>query len=238
MEKTTFFISDAHLGSRGIEQPEQQLSSLLAFLDHVEDKSADLIIVGDLFDFWFEYKYVIPNTHIELLAKIKSIVKKGNTVRLIAGNHDFVFGDFFRKDLGVIIHMDPISLQIGDKLFYIAHGDGVAKKDGAYRLMKRVFRHPLSITLYKSLHPTLAFAFAHYISGLSRNNRPIKDRDNEYIAYAEPLLDVHDYVIMGHTHRPMEHHRGDKAYINTGDWFRSFTYVKFENGILTLEKWN
>jgi UDP-2,3-diacylglucosamine hydrolase len=156
----------------------------------------------------------------------------------LTGNHDFWIDSFFQNELGVQVHTDPVDISLGGKRFWIAHGDGIMKKDRGYRLLKKILRHPLSIFLYRLLHPDLAFGLAGFCSKLSRDHHAFPDRDEDYIAHAESRFsEGYDCVVMAHTHQPMVMEKNGHLYVNIGDWMRYFTYSKLENGRLTLERW-
>ncbi|MFC1564619.1 UDP-2,3-diacylglucosamine diphosphatase [candidate division KSB1 bacterium] len=234
------FISDIHLGmgNEGEERKKEQM--LVSFLRENLNPGDRLFILGDMFDFWFEYKKAIPKDHLLVLACLKELNQKNVVIDYIAGNHDFWVGDFFKKELGLHFHAEPVKEKIGDKTFFIMHGDGLKKSDSAYRFLKKVFRSRLNIFLYRWIHPDIGIPFAKWCSHSSRNHTSNRDygSDDEYIAFAEEKFkeDI-DHVIMGHTHRPKMHtSQGGKILINTGDWIRSFSYAKYENGSLTLEK--
>jgi len=233
-----FFISDAHLGSKKNKTEKQREEHLLDFLKYVEKKATDLFIVGDLFDFWFDYTSVIPRRYFSVLVALKQLTESGVKVEYLTGNHDFWVDSFFEEELNIRVHREPLDITIDGKRFFISHGDGLVKKDVGYRLLKKILRYPLNVKLYRLLHPDLGFAMADFFSRLSRNYREPKDKDSEYIQYArERFAEGFDDVILAHTHRAQELHEGNKTYINIGDWISSFTYGKFEKGRLSLEKW-
>jgi UDP-2,3-diacylglucosamine hydrolase len=236
--KTVYFISDAHLGLGDPEEEFKKNSALLGFLEHVRSVDGTLFIMGDLFDFWFEYKSVIPGRHFGILAALANLKAAGVTIHYLTGNHDFWLDSFFQKELDVLVHTDPVDMRLDGKRFWIAHGDGIMKKDHGYRLLKRILRHPLSIFLYRLLHPDLAFGIAGFFSRLSRDNPTFPDEDSDYVSEAKARFAAgFDCVVMSHTHRPMSWAEGGRLYVNTGDWMRHFSYAKFENGQLSLERW-
>ncbi len=233
-----FFISDAHLGNASQEEEDRRESLLLEFFGYVEQNGDGLFIVGDLFDFWFEYKTVIPRRHFRILIALNQLVDHGLTVEYITGNHDFGIDRFFETELGVRIHHHPLDITIDGKRLYLAHGDGLAKQDVGYRLLKRVLRNPFNIRLYRILHPDIGFRLAKFFSNLSRNHREINNLDAEYVEFARSrFADGFDGVILAHTHQPQEFHEDGKTYINTGDWMGKFTYGKLEEGILSMNYW-
>ncbi|MCJ7812116.1 UDP-2,3-diacylglucosamine diphosphatase [bacterium] len=236
--KPIYFISDAHLTGSNNTVEEQCEKHLLDFLKSMAEKGKSLFIIGDLFDFWFEYRSVIPRRYFKVLFALNELIRKGVEVHYITGNHDFWVDNFFKEELQIQIHDRPLDIQIEGKRFYIAHGDGLAKKDVKYRMLKKVLRFPFHIRLYRFLHPDLGFALADFFSRLSRNHQKIKNIDEEYLDYARARFrEGFDGVILGHTHSPQEYRESDKTYINTGDWMNHFTYGKLERGRLMLEYW-
>ena len=233
-----FFISDAHLGLRDDKEERQHISSLLDFFSYVKENGDGLYIVGDLFDFWFEYQSVIPRRHFPIIFALKALVNKGIRVEYITGNHDFGMDSFFDEDLGIPVHHESLDTALDGKRVFIAHGDGLAKKDVGYRLLKKVLRNRINIRLYRLLHPDLGFRLALFCSKLSRNHLAIENREEEYIQYAKTkFADGFERVILAHTHRPQEYRENDFTYINTGDWMSFFSYGKLEEGQLSLEYW-
>jgi UDP-2,3-diacylglucosamine hydrolase len=195
--------------------------------------------VGDLFDFWFEYRSAVPRRYFNMLCALKKLVDQGVHIFYITGNHDFWMEKFMTDTIGVSVSQKPLEIQIEEKRFFIAHGDGLAKKDVGYRLLKKMLRNRLTVGLYRLIHPDAGYGLARYFSRLSRNHRLIKDRDEEYIAYAKNRFDEgFDCVVMGHTHRAQEYHEDGHTYINIGDWMTGFTYGTYENGRLSIERWS
>ncbi len=234
----TVFISDIHLGMGNRKSEEERERKLIVFLQETLQTGDRLFIVGDLFDFWFEYKTVIPKDFIRILSCLRELTEQGIRVDYIAGNHDFWAGDFFQNELGLYFHPEPLRERIGDKTFYIIHGDGLKKSDSGYRFLKRVFRKKINIFLYRWLHPDIGVPFAKWCSGSSRNYTSNKDfgDEREYIDFAENLFrNGVDHVIMGHTHRPCEHAtENGKSLVNLGDWIEHNTYARFHNNALTI----
>jgi UDP-2,3-diacylglucosamine hydrolase len=234
----TYFVADAHLGFGSRDEELTKEKSLVQFLHRVADTAESLYILGDLFNFWFEYASVIPRKHIRILLALRELTDRGVDVHYLAGNHDFWLGDFFPHDLGVRVYTEPIDVTIDGKRFWISHGDGLMKKDRGYRLLKRVLRNPLSVRLYGLLHPDLAFGTAAFFAKLSRKHPAFPDRDSDYIEAAEEKFNQgFDCVVLAHTHSPLFREKDGHTYVNTGDWMRYFTYAVFEKGKMTLERW-
>lgn len=236
----TFFISDVHLGTKNAKSEKIKEKKLLSFLDHVATNGERLFIVGDLFDFWFEYRTVIPRGHMKVLAALARLHELGREVHYIAGNHDFWMRDFLTTELGIPVHFDGKEFVINNRRFFLHHGDGVKKKDGGYHLMKRVFRNKFNIFLYSLLHPDLGIPLAKWVAQTSRNhsshNGPPDDRDYQELAQQKFQQGI-DYVIFGHLHYPMLLPYGEKKYVNLGDWIEYFTYARFDGEDLELLRW-
>ncbi|MCK4753865.1 MAG: UDP-2,3-diacylglucosamine diphosphatase [Calditrichia bacterium] len=227
----TYFISDVHLG----EQPEHlekvRVKQFVEFLREIEKSASSVFFVGDLFDFWFEYKYVIPKKHFAIIHQLARMREKNIKITYLAGNHDFWLGSFFDRELGIQTLNDEWTGEIEGKRFFLYHGDGIAKKDSGYRLLKKILRNPVSIKLYRWIHPDLGIPFARFASGSSRqytNRIDLKDH-SDYIDFARKRFEEgYDYVIMGHRHNPYEHEENGKKYINLGDWLDYFSYAVFD----------
>lgn len=233
-----YFISDVHLGARPDFEEKERISKFLHFLREIENKADKLFIVGDLFDFWFEYKYVIPKRYFSTLYQLKRLREKNIEIHYLTGNHDFWLGEFFSKEIGIITHENDWSGEIEGKKFYLYHGDGVAKNDSGYRFLRKVLRNRFNLKLYRWLHPDMGIPFARFVSGSSRlytNNIDLKDKD-DYVEFAKTKLNSgFDYVLMGHRHNPLEINENGKKYINLGDWLVHFSYAEFDGNELSLK---
>lgn len=236
----TYFFSDAHLGMRHTKSERQKERNLLAFLDHVATSADRLFIVGDLFDFWFEYRTVIPRGYMRVLGALGNLRELGKEIHYIAGNHDFWMRDFLSSELDITVHLDPTAFTIDEARFYIHHGDGLARHDRGYRLLKRVFRNRVNIFLYSLLHPDLGIPLAKWVSHLSRNHTapagPPDDSDYQREAQAR-FREGFDYVVFGHLHYPNLQCFGDKTMVNLGDWIEHFSYAVFDGRELQLKTW-
>jgi len=235
----TYFISDVHLGmSRGKSERVKE-KRLLSFLEHVATSAQRIFIVGDLFDFWFEYRTVIPRGYTRVLCALDRLNELGVELHYIAGNHDFWIKDYLTEELNIQVHFNPLEYTIDGKRFYINHGDGIAKKDVGYRLLKRIFRNPVNIFLYSLLHPDIGVPFARWISSISRKHTAnVVIDDSEYIQLAIEKFQVgFDVCIFGHLHHPNMQFIGEKIYINLGDWIEHFTYATYDGRNIELLKW-
>ncbi len=235
-----YFISDLHIGASESPAEAEKQQKLIRFLQQIKNDATHLFLVGDFFDFWFEYKYVIPKRYFNILVTLKQITGAGIEVHYLAGNHDFFLGSFFDDVVDIKTHPDEYTPVLNGKKFYIWHGDGLAAKDGGYRFLKKIMRNRWNLKLFRLLHPDFGIPFARYISGSSREytNQMNHLRDeSDYINFAEQKFsDGFDYVLMGHRHNPLVHAVGGKKYINLGDWIDKFTYALFDGDDLNLLK--
>jgi UDP-2,3-diacylglucosamine hydrolase len=233
-----YFISDLHIGVDCSAEEKQRQKKILDFFKAISEEVTHLYIVGDLFDFWYEYKKVIPKKYFEFLHILKSISERGVEIHYLAGNHDFYLGRFFDEYLNIKTWQDEYTFELGGKRFYLLHGDGLAKRDSGYRFLKRVLRSKTNNRIFRWLHPDLGIPFARFVSGSSRNyTRNINLQDEEdYKAFAEKQFsEGYDYVLLGHRHIPLEYKKDHHIYINLGEWFEKNSYAVFDGTNLKLE---
>lgn len=240
--KPVYFVSDIHLGAPSLEPSfeDKRRAELQRFFDKISLEGSRMVIVGDLFDFWYEYKHVIPKKYFWLYVKLRELVDRGIAVDYIAGNHDFYLGEFFSKSVGLAVHQDGFSEEIGGRKFLVVHGDGLALKDGGYRMLKRILRNHLVQSLIKWVHPDVGFGLARAFSKKSREYTTSKDfgETDGMMMYAEKKLkEGYDYVVMGHNHVPKYERFGGGVYVNLGDWLGNFTYAIFDGNEMQLLKW-
>ena len=233
-----YFISDLHLDTNpGPEEIDQQ-NKFINFIDSIRDNLTHLYIVGDLFDFWYEYKYTIPKMYFQFLHLFKGLTDQGIEMHYLAGNHDFALGTFFDKELNIKTHLNTYIFELADKKFYLFHGDGVAKKDVGYRFLKRILRNKTNQKMFRWLHPDWGIPFAKFVSGSSRkytNQLNLERDESDYIEFAEQKFsEGYDYVMMGHRHNPLKHDKDGHTYINLGDWITLFSYAVFDGNKLDL----
>lgn len=239
--ETIFFISDVHLGSSNDAYEQAKYKKLSSFLSYINIPGTQLFIVGDLFDFWFEYRYVVPKHYYPILFQISRLIENNVTVHFFPGNHDCWTRDFFSEQIGMIVHPEEHAIELQSKRIYIFHGDGISKKDTGYRILKKIFRNPLNIFLYRLLHPDLGIPLARLMALGSRKHTAGKDFGDasDYLEFAvKKFADGFDYVVVGHSHKPVFETRDNKSYINLGDWIQHCSYGKLEQGILSLNFWN
>jgi UDP-2,3-diacylglucosamine hydrolase len=238
--KKIFFFSDVHFGLQDKQQEKEKEQRVLQFLSHVEEHGEQLFILGDLFDFWFEYKYVVPRGYHNIIAKLAQLVEKGISVHYVAGNHDFWLKDFFPNDLGIPVHKDPFELVLHDKKFFFHHGDGLALRDTGYRIIKKILRNPICIFLFSLLHPDITAPIARRSSKTSRKYTGHKDygeTDGMKIFASQKIMEGYDIIIMGHRHIPTFENIGNGIYINLGDWIDDNTYAEFDGTTIELKTW-
>lgn len=227
-----YFISDAHLDLKEDNSPRED--RLLKLLSIVKNDGSHLYIVGDLFDFWFEYKYAIPAGYHRVLAALSDLTRTGVKVFYIPGNHDFWMRDYLKRQVGVELTGDRFEANHYNKKILLTHGDGIRVDDKGYRFIKRIFRNRICVWLYSQLPVNLAYRLALSTSRASRkltNSRNMGD-STDYIEFARRETENgFDAVIMGHVHIPMVEKAGSGLYVNCGDFFKNYSYVILdENG--------
>jgi UDP-2,3-diacylglucosamine hydrolase len=238
--RKTYFFSDAHLGIGTKEEDREKERVLIRFLDTVERDGEHLFIVGDLFDYWFEYRTVVPKGYFRLFSKLADLSEAGIKVMYLAGNHDFWLRTYFRDELGMEVYPDPIERVILGKRFYIHHGDGLLKTDTGYRILKRVLRNKINIFLFSLVHPDLAGRIARWSSQKSRQHTSKRSFEGgDMVEFAEGKIgEGFDFVVMGHHHVPCVRNIGSGVYVNLGDWITEQTYAVFDGKRMSLKKWS
>lgn len=239
MARPLVFFSDVHLGAPSLDDDREREQHVIQFLEQAMLQDAETYIVGDLFDFWFEYRHAIPRANIAMVAALKSLTASGLRLHYLAGNHDLWIGDFFRDDLGIQIHHNALKIETPHHRIYVSHGDGAAPSDRGYRFLKRILQSRLNIFLYRLLHPDLGIPLAKHLSQVSRDKGRLPNPwEQEYRQFAhDRFAEGHDVVIMGHTHYPMHEITGGKHYLNLGDWITHFTYCRIDNAEISLRQW-
>jgi UDP-2,3-diacylglucosamine hydrolase len=235
-----FFVSDAHLGAGTSDEEKIKSEKLHAFWDFVLKSGGDLVVVGDLFDFWFEFRHAIPSAHFDHLAALRQLVESGRKVAYVAGNHDFWAGRFFRDQLGIDFFADEYRLTVGGKEVVFAHGDGWLPSEHGYRFLRRVLRHPITIRLGQMISPDIGYPFARWVSGWSRGKHRLDSQDfAAYGAVARTRLTANvDILITGHLHEVRHLRWPDGEWLVTGDWIRHFTFGAIEDGVPRLMWWD
>lgn len=232
-----YFLSDVHLGIYKREIDKQREDFFLTFINKIKSDCEHLYIVGDLFDYWFEYDYVIPKFFYRTITALHNLRASGTKIDYLMGNHDFGHKNFFSDELNIVVHNDDIERIIYGKKFYISHGDGKIKNDYAYNFIKKIFRHKLSLWLYLKLHPDWAIALASHSSKESRKYSDNKrfGIEDSLESFAKGKIDNgFDYVIMGHRHLLKLTQYNNGVYCNLGDWFNNPQFASFDGTTFKL----
>jgi len=233
-----YFVSDLHLGAYPVVE-RTSVPLLMDFLDHVERQKGTLFIVGDLLDFWFEYRTVVPRYPFRLLSRLRTMVDNGCQITYVAGNHDYWMGSFLRNDVGLHTRTEFLDISIGGKRFFISHGDGIATTgELGYRLLKGVLHSTLVSTCFRLLHPDVGMVFARLISRMSRKRSSKNNNQPNLQAFVrQKASEGFDYVILGHLHSPKLIRVGKTTCLVIGDWIDNYSYGVFDHDELRLERW-
>jgi UDP-2,3-diacylglucosamine hydrolase len=232
VDKVYFFISDIHLGLQDKATEDEKERKLIDFLKFAQTNCDELFIVGDLFDYWFEYKRVYQKGYYRTLTAIKDLSEKNVKIHYFIGNHDFLHRDFFEKEFGAIMYQDVLSTELNGKKFFIAHGDGMVSNDTGYNILKWILRNRFFQWLYSLLHPDLGIALASRTSKSSRQYTDKKDYgevDGLFEAAKKKIVEGFDYVIFGHLHRRIWEVYKNGNYINLGSWLDKPCYGVLKN---------
>ena len=232
-----YFASDQHFGAPTAEKSKVREEKFVAWLDLVKKDATCIFLLGDLFDFWFEYNTVVPKGFVRVLGKLAELRDSGIPIHFFVGNHDLWMRDYFEKELNIPVYHEPKEFTFDNKTFYIGHGDGLGPGDYGYKRMKKVFVNPLCKWLFKWLHPDIGVALAQHLS--VKNKLISGDEDvvyrgekNEWLVlYSKEILanKHYNFFVFGHRHLPMTLEIGkDSEYVNTGDWVSYFTYGVFD----------
>lgn len=241
--KKTYFASDFHLGIQARTTSREREHTIVRWLDKIQDDAEALYLVGDVFDFWFEYKTVIPKGYVRLLGKLAAMRDNGIPIYFFTGNHDMWMFHYFEDEFGIPIYRQPIVREIGGKTFFIGHGDGLGPGDYGYKFIKKVFANRACQWFFERLHPNFGVGMANFWSGKSRSaNRDAEiflGAEQEWLAvYANKKLDTvpADYFIFGHRHLPIDFtlKNGSSRYINLGDWMYYNSYGVFDGNDMQL----
>ncbi len=243
--KKTYFLSDFHLGTPTLQASAQREKKICRFLDAIKAQAEAIYFVGDIFDFWFEYKTVVPKGYVRLLGKIAELKDSGIPIYVFTGNHDLWMRNYFEEEFGIPVFRNPVEHTIQGKRFFIGHGDGLGPGDIGFKLMKKVFTNPVCKWLFGWVHPDIGVGVANFWSRRSRKASTTKDEKNfgkeEWLfQYAKRKLSQqhYDYFIFGHRHLPLNLEVGPSSnYINLGDWLKYDTYAVVENGVCELKKY-
>ncbi len=237
-----YFASDFHLGTGGYAASREREARLVRWLDTIKADAAEVFLMGDVFDFWFEYKTVVPKGYIRFLGKLAELADAGIKIYLFKGNHDMWMFDYFEHELGATIVSDELEIERAGKKFYLHHGDGLGPGDTLYKILKTIFRSKICQWLFARIHPNLGVGIANYWSEHSRissgNNKLCKSMEQEWlVVYSHELLKnkFYDYLIFGHRHLPLDIKVDQSRYINLGEWANYNSYAVFDGEELTLQ---
>ncbi|HRH56292.1 MAG TPA: UDP-2,3-diacylglucosamine diphosphatase [Chitinophagales bacterium] len=241
--KKIYFISDMHLGAPNYSKSLEREQKLIRFLRFAEQDAQAIFLVGDTFDFWFEYQQVVPKGFVRFFAKLIDLKEKGIELFVFTGNHDLWLRDYLQQEVGAQIFHDKVELQSGNRIILVAHGDGLGPKDKKYKILKKIFTNPICQWLFRWLHPDIGIKIAQLWSRHSYTDPSIEvfhGEDKEWlIQYCKRKLTEkqYDYFVMGHRHLPMEIKLNDKSvYINLGDWIVNSNYAVFDGNEMKLYK--
>ena len=244
--KKIYFLSDFHLGAPNELESRKREDRLVRFLNNAKQDAAAFFIVGDIFDFWFEYKTVVPKGFVRLLGCLAQISDAGIPIHIFTGNHDLWMNDYLTKELNAKVYFEPKQFKFGDKQFLIGHGDGLGPGDEGYKRLKKIFTNPVCQWLFRQLHPDRGIQLANYFSAKSRAKTGTADEqflgeDKEWlIIYCKEKakeMDV-DFFIFGHRHYAIDFKINDRSkYINLGDWILLNTYGVFDGTNMELKEW-
>lgn len=245
-----FFASDFHLGVPTYEASLKREKLMVQWLSEIQHEAEAIYLMGDIFDFWFEYKTVIPKGFVRLLGKLAEITDSGTPVHLFKGNHDIWALNYLQRETGIQLHSDRQITQLGNKWFFLAHGDGLGPGDTGYKFMKKIFQNRFNQWLFRWLHPDLGARMALYFSRKSRYANEEKEEKNGKMPIEEEMLYIYskrksaqlpeiDYFVFGHRHLPTNIKINEKSHlVILGDWITHFTYAVFDGTKLELKKYS
>ncbi|SDF06702.1 UDP-2,3-diacylglucosamine diphosphatase [Epilithonimonas hungarica] len=243
--KKIYFASDQHFGVPDLQQSRIREERFIRWLDSIKKDAQVLFLMGDLFDFWHEWKYVVPKGYIRVLGKIAELKDSGIDIYFFVGNHDLWMKNYFEEELGIPVFFEKRYYEISDKNFLLAHGDGLGPGDKGYKRMKKVFTNPLAQWAFRWLHPDIAMRIANYMSQKNKlisgeEDKEFLGEDKEFlIQYSKEKLKTEniDYFVFGHRHLPLVFDLGkDAKYINLGDWIVYFTYGVYDGQSFDVKK--
>ncbi|WP_316840801.1 UDP-2,3-diacylglucosamine diphosphatase [Pedobacter gandavensis] len=242
MTKNIYFASDFHLGSPNHQESRKREDRIIRWLNAIESSCSELFLMGDIFDFWFEYHEVVPKGFVRLQGKLASMTDAGIKIYFFKGNHDMWVKDYFTTEMGIEVISDELIMERNGKSFYLHHGDGLGPGDEKYKLLRKVFRNPICQWLFSIVPPRIGLGIANWWSGSSRvankKEEAFHGEAFEWLAiYAKEQLEKrhYDYFVFGHRHLPLEIDlNGKSKYVNLGEWINFNSYAVFDGKELTL----
>jgi UDP-2,3-diacylglucosamine hydrolase len=245
-EKKIYFLSDFHLGAPDRAASLAREKCIIQFLDEIKKDAAIIFIVGDLFDFWYEYRTVVPKGYTRILGKLAEITDSGIQMYFFVGNHDMWMSGYFEEELNIPVYHEPKEFELNGKKFLIGHGDGLGPGDKGYKFIKKIFRNKFCQWLFGILPPAFGVGLANYFSRKSRaatgqtDERFLGEQNEWLISYCKEVLQTSffDYLVFGHRHLPIDFTLiGESRYINLGDWIHYCTYAVFDGNNMILKSW-
>lgn len=247
-KKKIYFASDAHLGAPTIHNPREHEKRFVAWLDSIKSSAREIYLMGDIFDFWFEYRHAVPRGHTRFLGKLAELTDMGIPVHFFTGNHDIWIFDYLPAETGVTVHTEPYLPIIDNKQFFLAHGDGLTAYEKNYSRLKAIFTNRLAQKLFSWLHPDIGVSLARFWSRKSRENNQntdsatFKGEENEWlIEFAKKKLQSRhfDFFVFGHRHVAIDLPLNPKSrIIYLGDWINIFSYAEWDGEKLSLKYFN
>ena len=236
-----YFASDFHLGSPNQKESLKREKKIISWLNEIEKDAKAIYLLGDIFDFWYEYKKVVPKGYVRFLAKLADLIEKGTDIHFIVGNHDMWVHDYLQTEIGLKVHSEGFILQENNQLIYLAHGDGLGKGDYKYKFLKLIFASKLCKWLFSRLHPNFAISLGQAWSNKSKRSQQINSNEEKEILvdYCKKQQKINpvDYYVFGHRHIPMEVKIDQRcSYINLGDWLNHYSYAVLTDQKLELKK--
>ncbi len=241
--KSIYFSSDNHLGAPNYSDSLIREKLFISWLDKIKTDAQVIFLLGDLFDFWFEYYKSVPKGFTRVLGKLAELSDSGIKIYFFVGNHDYWTRDYFQKEIGMEVLKKPTEFKINNKVFFIGHGDGLGPGDFKYKFLKRIFRNPLFIFLFRINYPWFGIPLGNFFSRknkiLSGNNIKFKSKENEILYhFCKKKLNVkhYDFFVFGHRHLPLKIELGNNSYyFNTGDWINHYSFLHFKDDSLELK---
>ena len=256
--KKIYFLSDFHLGAPDHASSLEREKLLVQFLDEIKNDATEIFLVGDMFDFWYEYKRVVPKGYVRLLGKLGELTDAGIAIHFFAGNHDMWMKDYFPNELNIPVYFKPEEFERNGKKFLIGHGDGLGPGDHGYKRLKKLFRNPVSKWLFGIFPPRLGMGLANYMSRRSRaqtgtTEETFLGEEKEWlIIYCKEVLQNKniDFFVFGHRHLAIDYRLpspistswrgvggGEARYINLGDWLLYYSYAVFDGSTMELKSY-
>ncbi len=237
-----YFASDFHLGNTNLKESHLREKKIVAWLDSIKTDAKSIYLVGDIFDFWFEYSKVVPKGFTRLFGKLAELCDEGIDINLVVGNHDMWTKEYFNQEIGLKTYSDRIIIEESNKKILVCHGDGLGNKNFRYKFLKQIFRSSICRWLFSRIHPNLGISLAHLWSKASRNKNSGEQTINHdhLLNYCTELQKNQqiDFYVFGHMHSPIEIDVDKNSkYFNTGDWITNFSYLIFHEGKMDIKKW-